>query len=248
MCTDSSTECAKGWGFRAHEPEAVVELNLDPAVRRSLADAVTRALEEAVADSSAGLRGSLARGTSDPYSDIDVFWELPDAQFHDAIDDLSEILGSVGPIESIRADPLLQNSDKRQLIFVQFADLPLYWRVDIEVFAASIERDDDYDLDNIDARGDHWSLTHSALANGVAALKSLLRGDPERAHESRRLCAGSDHRARRNRRRDRSRTGRTREAPATSLRSGAGVHRKRARIVNPKDSPARRDRQVPGAA
>jgi len=170
MCTDSSTECAKGWGFRAHEPEAVVELNLDPAVRRSLADAVTRALEEAVADSSAGLRGSLARGTSDPYSDIDVFWELPDAQFHDAIDDLSEILGSVGPIESIRADPLLQNSDKRQLIFVQFADLPLYWRVDIEVFAASIERDDDYDLDNIDARGE-----------------SLLRGDPERAHES--LCS-----------------------------------------------------------
>jgi predicted nucleotidyltransferase len=162
----------------------VVELNLDPAVRRARADTVTRALEGAVADSSAGLRGSLARGTSDPYSDIDVFWELPDAQFHDAIDDLPEILDPIGPIESFRSDPLLQNSDKRRLIFVQFADLPLYWRVDIEVFAASIERDDDYDLDNPDARGDRWSLTHSALANGVAALKSLLRGDPARAHES----------------------------------------------------------------
>jgi len=187
MYTDSSTECAKDWGFRIRESEGVVELNLDPSVRRSRADAVTRALEEAVAGATAGLRGSLARGTSDPYSDIDVFWELPDAEFHDAIDDLSEILASVGPLESIRADPLLQNSDKRQLIFVQFADLPLYWRVDIEVFAASIERDDDYDLDNLDARGDRWSLTHSALANGVAALKSLLRGDPERAHES--LCS-----------------------------------------------------------
>jgi predicted nucleotidyltransferase len=184
MCTDSSTECAKSWGFRLRELEAVVALNLDPSIRRSFADAVTRALEEAVADSAAGLRGSLARGTSDAYSDIDVFWELPDSQFHDAIDDLSVILVAVGPIESIRVDPLLQNSDKRQLIFVQFADLPLYWRVDIEVFAASIERDDAYDLDNIEARGDRWSLTHSALANGVAALKSLLRGDPERAHES----------------------------------------------------------------
>lgn len=159
-------------------------MNLDPSVRRSLADAVTRALGEAIAGSSAGLRGSLARGTSDPYSDIDVFWELPDSLFHGSIDDLPEILASVGPIESIRADPLLQNSDKRQLIFVQFADVPLYWRVDIEVFAESIGRDDAYDLDNIDARGDRWSLTHSALANGVAALKSLLRGDAKRARES----------------------------------------------------------------
>jgi len=165
-------------------PEAVAGLDLDPSVRLSLANAVTLALEEAVAGSSAGLRGSLARGTSDPYSDIDIFWELPDSRFHDAIDDLSEILASVGPIESIRADPLLQNSAKRQLIFVQFAELPLYWRVDIEVFAASIGRDDAYDLDNFDARGDRWSLSHSALANGVAALKSLLRGDPERADES----------------------------------------------------------------
>ncbi len=159
-------------------------MNLDPSVRLSLANAVTRALEEAIAGASAGLRGSLARGTSDLYSDIDVFWELPDALFLGAIDDLAEILVSVGPIESIRADPLLQNSDKRQLLFVQFAEVPLYWRVDIEVFAVSIGRDDAYDLDNLDARGDCWSLTHSALANGVAALKSLLRGDVERARES----------------------------------------------------------------
>jgi hypothetical protein len=184
MCTDSSTGCARGWEFRNREPEVHVAMNLDPSVRRSLANAVTRALEEAVAGSCAGLRGSLARGTSDPYSDIDVFWELPDSLFHGAIEDLPETLASVGPIESIRADPLLQNSTKRRLIFVQFADVPLYWRVDIEIFAASIERDDAYDLDNLDARGDCWSLTHSALANGVAALKALLRGDAEKARES----------------------------------------------------------------
>ncbi len=158
--------------------------DLDPALRGARAYAVTRALEAAVAGSSAGLRGSLARGTSDPYSDIDVFWELPDSRFLDAIEDLGEILAAVGPIESIRADPLLQNSSKRQLIFVQFADLPLYWRVDVEIFAASIARDEEYDLDNLQARGDCWSLSHSALANGVAALKSLLRGDEARARES----------------------------------------------------------------
>jgi predicted nucleotidyltransferase len=184
MCTDSSTGFARGWGFRTCEAEVRAAMNLDPSVRLSLANAVTRALEEAVAGCSVGLRGSLARGTSDPYSDIDIFWELPDSLFQGAIDDLPEILASLGPIESIRADPLLQNSDKRQLLFVQFAEVPLYWRVDIEIFAVSIGRDDAYDLDNLDARGDRWSLTHSAIANGVAALKSLLRGDAERACES----------------------------------------------------------------
>ena len=169
-------------------------MDLDPAVRISLAKAVTCALEEAVAGSTAGLRGSLARGTGDRYSDIDVFWELPDRRFLEAIDDLPEILSAVGPLESIRSDPLLQNSDKRQLLFVQFANVPLYWRVDIEVFAESIGRDDSYDLDNRGARGDDWSLTHSALANGVAALKSLMRDDEDAAGQSlRRAFDRIDH-------------------------------------------------------
>ena len=159
-------------------------MNLDPRQRASLADAVTRALEAAESGSRAGLRGSLARGQADPYSDIDTFWELPDARFHPAIDDLAETLSRVGEIDAIRSDPLLQSSDKRRLLFVQFADVPLYWRVDIEVFAASIGMDASYDLDNPGARGDDWSLTHSALMNGVAALKLLLRGDEEGASES----------------------------------------------------------------
>jgi hypothetical protein len=134
--------------------------------------------------STAGLRGSLARGAADRYSDIDVFWEVPDAEFCDAIDELPETLSSVGPIESVRSDPLLQNSEKRRLVFVQFAEAPLYWRVDIEVFAESIHRDASYDLDNPDARGDDWSRPHSALMNGVVALKWLLRGREQDARES----------------------------------------------------------------
>jgi len=165
-------------------------VNLDPGVRSSLASAVARSLEQAVAGSAAGLRGSLARGAADPYSDIDAFWEVPDSQFSDAIDELPVTLSSVGPIESIRSDPLLQNSEKRRLVFVQFENVPLYWRVDIEVFADSIQRDFSYDLDNSDARGDDWSLTHSALMNGVAALKWLLRGREQDARES--LCRAFD--------------------------------------------------------
>ena len=126
----------------------------------------------------------MAIETADPYSDIDVFWELPDAAFEDAIDELDEILEGIAPVDSIRSDPMLQNSEKRRLVFVQFTDVPLFWRVDIEVFAESIARDSSYDLDNPMVRGDEWSLTESALMNSVAAMKYLLRNDFDRADES----------------------------------------------------------------
>jgi predicted nucleotidyltransferase len=159
-------------------------MEFEDAKRSDLANAVVESLAAAIGGSSAGLRGSLERGTSDRFSDIDVFWELPDGEFLDAIDELPEILSAAGPIDSIRFDPLLQNSEKRQLIYVQYSDVPLFWRVDLEMFAESIGRDSSFDLDNPMARGDDWSLTHSALTNGVAALKYLLRGNAEGAAES----------------------------------------------------------------
>lgn len=159
-------------------------MTLDPAVRACLANDVTLALSQSFPEASSGLRGSLATATADPYSDIDLFWELPDHVFEDAIDQLDEILAEVAPLDSLRSDPMLQNSEKRRLVFAQFADVPLFWRVDIEVFAKSIDRDDSYDLDNPLVRGDEWSLTESALMNSVAAMKYLLRDDADRAHES----------------------------------------------------------------
>lgn len=159
-------------------------MNLDPSERASLAASVTRALGHSYPESASGLRGSLAIATADPYSDIDVFWELPDAVFEDAIDQLDDILADVAPLDSLRSDPMLQNSEKRRLVFAQFAGFPLFWRVDIEVFAKSIDRDESYDLDNPMARGREWSLTESALMNAVAAMKYLLREDRDRAEES----------------------------------------------------------------
>ena len=152
-------------------------MTLDPAVRQQWAAAVVAALEQSAPESRAGLRGSLAGGFADCYSDIDVFWEVPDELFLESVEELGETLSSVGAVESVRSDPALQNSDKRQLIFVQFAEVPLYWRVDIEVYAESIGMDPTYDLGNPDARGDEWSRPHSALTNAVAALKYLLRGN-----------------------------------------------------------------------
>jgi hypothetical protein len=49
--------------------------------------------------------------------------------------------------------------------------------------ATSIQRDRTYDVDNPLARGSAWSLTESALANAVAAIKAHLRGQPRLADE-----------------------------------------------------------------
>jgi hypothetical protein len=102
---------------------------------------------------------------------------VPDERFQDSVNQITDILSNVNPVESLRSAPDFQNSDKRRLFFIQFEGIPLFWRVDIDVFALSIHRDPTYDLNNKAARGDDWSLTHSALMNAIAALKALLRQD-----------------------------------------------------------------------
>lgn len=154
-------------------------LDLDPQERLALAEKVIAALVNAVPGSNAVLRGSLAEGTADPWSDIDLLWEIPDKIFVESVDCLEGILSSVQSLDSLRSDPDFQNSGKHRLFFAQFAGVPLFWRVDIEVFAASIHWDAGYDQGNQAARGDNWSPTHSALMNAVAALKAMLRDREE---------------------------------------------------------------------
>jgi predicted nucleotidyltransferase len=133
-------------------------------------------LAAAIPGSTVLLRGSLAEGRADPYSDIDLLWDVPDADFSAAIIKLPMTLSHVRPVASLRFDPDFQHSARRRLAFIRFAGVPLFWRVDLDVFARSVGRDPDYDRANPSARGTSWSLAESSLANVIAAIKALHRG------------------------------------------------------------------------
>lgn len=146
--------------------------------RMDLAQRILDCLENAVGGSTAALRGSLGEGRADAYSDIDVLWEIPDERW-DVVEAVGDVLSAVQAVESLRSDPDLQCSRKHRLLFVRFADVPLFWRLDLEICARSIGRDHTYDLDQPSARGRDWSWTESALANVVAAIKAHLRADDD---------------------------------------------------------------------
>ncbi len=80
----------------------------------------------------------------------------------------------------MRIDPGLARSDRRRLVFIRLAGVPLFWRVDLDVRARSVALDDSYDDGNPAARDDTgWSRPASALENAVAAIKSAVRGRTE---------------------------------------------------------------------
>jgi hypothetical protein len=108
-------------------------------------------------------------------------WQVPDDLFQVSVDRIGDTLSAAHPVESLRLDPDFQNSDKRRLFFVQFQDIPLFWRFDIDILARSVQGDFQYDVNNPAARGDDWSLTHSALMNAIAAVKALLRHEEDKA-------------------------------------------------------------------
>lgn len=149
------------------------------AERGALAVAVCAALEASVAGSHAALLGSLARGVADAYSDIDVLWVVPDAEFGAAVtpDRVRAVLGRLRPVDDLRVDPDHRHSDRRRLLFVRFAGVPLFWRLDLSVRAASVAHDATYDDGNPDARAgeDEWSRPASALANATGAVKAVAR-------------------------------------------------------------------------
>lgn len=157
-------------------------LPLDRATRDAVARQVVRCLGAAMPNALAELRGSFAAGRADIYSDIDVLWELPDAQFATGVERLRTILTAIRPVDSLRSDPSLQHSRRRRLVFVRFAGLPLFWRLDLEVFARSVGRDPPCDLAHPGSHGANWSVVESALANAVAAIKAHLRRQDDDAN------------------------------------------------------------------
>jgi hypothetical protein len=82
----------------------------------------------------------------------------------------------VRPVASLRFDPDFQQSADRRLVFIRFAGVPLFWRVDLDVLARTVGRDPDYDRDNPSACGVVWSFGESNLTNAIAAIKAQRRG------------------------------------------------------------------------
>ena len=152
---------------------------LDITLRDALVQELLRCLRQAEPTSQVALRSSLAEGRADAYSDIDLWWEVPDSSFSSLDRRLPELLSGIRPIEGLFSEPDFQKSDRRRMYFVHFEGVPLFWRVDMEVFAASLRGDRTYDLNNPAARGEDWSLAHSALINVVTMIKILLRGRAE---------------------------------------------------------------------
>ncbi len=131
----------------------------------------------AIPGSDARLRGSLASGRADRYSDIDICWVVPDDRFAVAKGLAGDAARRVRPVTSVRIDPGLARSDRRRLVFLRLAGLPLFWRVDLDILAYSVAADDAYDAGNDAARSEAgWSRPASAIENAVAALKAAVRG------------------------------------------------------------------------
>ncbi|MEU5087625.1 hypothetical protein [Streptomyces sp. NPDC021356] len=153
--------------------------------RAAFAGRLRAALEECCPASRTELAGSLGAGTADAFSDIDILWLVPDARFPDCLAEAEAVaaLGRVQPVESVRSDPDFHHSDRRRLLFVRFAGVSLFWRLDLEVRTASVADDPDYDVGNpaARARDDEWSRPASALANALGVVKAVARGRDEEA-------------------------------------------------------------------
>lgn len=151
--------------------------------RAALAAAVLGTLEAACPGSRATLLGSLAAGTADAFSDIDVEWVVPDARFLASVTAAPETLARVQPVAAVRSDPEFHHSDRRRLLFVRFAGVSLFWRLDLSVRAESVADEADYDADNPAARAGEgeWSRPASALANALGAVKAVGRRRPDDA-------------------------------------------------------------------
>ena len=144
------------------------DLDLSPARRGRVADELRSSLERAIAGSSFALRGSIAEGRADRYSDIDAVWRVP-GTLQSGFDALPNAAAVVGDVFSVRvAPPELADADC--LVFVTFADLPIFWRLDLVIESTAPVGELTLQL------APPWSLPESALANAVAAVKAVVRG------------------------------------------------------------------------
>lgn len=170
------------WQMGRYPEKAEADLDLRPERRHKLTGKLLAALQAWVPGSRAQLRGSLGAGTADDYSDIDICWMVPDQDFTEAVDTVGAALSQCSAVLSLRTDPEFARSARRRVVFARLHDMPLFWRVDIDIRAYSVATGDLYDADNPDARSDTgWSAPASAIENAIAAIKAAARGQADAA-------------------------------------------------------------------
>ncbi|MBB4685001.1 hypothetical protein [Amycolatopsis jiangsuensis] len=144
--------------------------------RAALAHATVTALAAACPGSRADLIGSLGAGTADEYSDIDVEWVVPDGRLTTAVTSARAVLDEVQPVAAVRVAPDYFHSARRRLLFVRFAEVSLFWRLDLAVREVSGPPAKG-ESDPGEHAGDHeWSRPASALANALGTIKAVARG------------------------------------------------------------------------
>lgn len=145
--------------------------------RRELARRVKSALETASPGSTVFVRGSIAAGTDDDVSDVDLAWFVTAAQFTAALGSLPRALAEAGSVESLRLDPDTDPPLERALVFARFADRPLFLRLDLEVRRVSAPGHPA--AARPVAWAPDWSAPESALMNALATVKALHRSQPD---------------------------------------------------------------------
>ncbi|MFF4951538.1 hypothetical protein [Streptomyces chattanoogensis] len=98
--------------------------------------ALVAALRECCPEGGLELRGSLAAGTHDRFSDFDLRWTVPGERFAEAVAGAGAHLGRSLPLLAARSDPELHGTPDRRLLTYFFRDPPLIRRLGLEVRAA----------------------------------------------------------------------------------------------------------------
>lgn len=149
--------------------------------RLDLARRLIGSLSSACPGSTVELRGSLAAGTADEFSDIDLLWTVPDHFFGQARGSAPSAIASVAPLLSLRSDPDWQSSPSRRLLFARLAGVPVWWRLDLDVRTAG--SDDADGTPGPPADDVEWDSYESALQNALATVKAMGRGMEDQADD-----------------------------------------------------------------
>lgn len=120
-------------------------------------------------------RGSFAEGTNDEYSDVDLLAEVHaglDGRFFSALE--GRLTGLYGPA-LVRYDPEHKDSLASQHVRFSFHEMPVFWRVDLEIVSSSET------AEKWPSPFPEWRAGTSALMNVVWAIKYHRRGDEPKA-------------------------------------------------------------------